>query len=469
MSEKDEVKQRFQFVTGNAGTGKTYGIKQQIAKNPKWALLTATTGIAAINLSGAHDSQTITTINGALKYSDTKSLEDSAAMGYLEKNLLRVALMYRRLAVDEASMLGKRPLDLICRAVEQVNEDERVIARGGFGLVLVGDFCQLPPIKDGYAFKSGYWEQFKVIRLTKSWRQAKGEFLNAINAARCGDGKLCAELLDSTETKWLDVADSLYDGTTIMSKNDEVDNFNEVNLSRLIGKGNKRITLKNYRWGKQKPEWKNIPEELYLAENAYVMILSNNSPSYTWVNGDCGHIKDAHETRRSLDIQLTRNGKIETIGFVRRYCTQSEVPDGMLEPIWLSSKKKYREWLDDEGVTVDNLDSTYKLYLENLTMTSIKERTTPFTPYFDFTQKCWIVGEVNYVPVRLAYATTCHKSQGLSLDRVQINYNNQFFGSPAMSYVALSRCRSAAGLTIVGNPGLIEARTNISREVVEWL
>ena len=67
-----------------------------------------------------------------------------------------------------------------------------------------------------------------------------------------------------------------------------------------------------------------------------------------------------------------------------------------------------------------------------------------------------IIGGVTYMPLRVAYAATVHKSQGLSLDNVQIDFRSSFFAQAGMGYVALSRCRTAQGLRLVGNENTFE-------------
>jgi ATP-dependent exoDNAse (exonuclease V) alpha subunit len=89
--------------------------------------------------------------------------------------------------------------------------------------------------------------------------------------------------------------------------------------------------------------------------------------------------------------------------------------------------------------------------------------------YFDYEDGKWVIGEIYYYPLRLAYASTVHKSQGLTLDRVQIDFINQFFGQPSMAYVALSRVRTAEGLRLVGTPKLLEERCNVARKVLRWI
>jgi hypothetical protein len=81
----------------------------------------------------------------------------------------------------------------------------------------------------------------------------------------------------------------------------------------------------------------------------------------------------------------------------------------------------------------------------------------------------YIEGQVEYYPLRLAYASTVHKSQGLSLDRVQVDFRNAFFGNPAMIYVALSRCRTLEGLRLVGMREVFAGRCKVDGQVARWL
>ena len=80
-----------------------------------------------------------------------------------------------------------------------------------------------------------------------------------------------------------------------------------------------------------------------------------------------------------------------------------------------------------------------------------------------------VVGTVEYLPLRVAYGSTTHKSQGLSLDHVQINLRDGFFKSPGMTYVALSRCRTAEGLRIVGTVDGLRDRCKVDPRVRQWV
>jgi ATP-dependent exoDNAse (exonuclease V) alpha subunit len=80
-----------------------------------------------------------------------------------------------------------------------------------------------------------------------------------------------------------------------------------------------------------------------------------------------------------------------------------------------------------------------------------------------------IEGTVTYMPLRLAYGTTVHKSQGLTMDRVQVLITDDFFSAPGMLYVALSRARSLEGLRIVGTERMFVGRCGVDEKVRRWL
>lgn len=440
-----------EFLTGAAGTGKTYEIRQRIAADPNYALLTATTGIAAINLG------TIT-LNSALGYFDTDSLEESMIKGYLEKRLREIIEQgYKNIVIDELSMMDKRQLDMIYEGIRRVNERSEWHGTDKLGLILTGDFCQLPPIankgsKAGppWAFNADCWSKFEgnTIRLTKCWRQSDEKFLSAINLIRNGNGRDGVRILRDIGIVFSNESDKSFDGTTIIAKNDAVDGFNFVAHSRVSGQ---MVKVNSTRWGKLRKEWDVIPAELSLKLGeigSYVMIYVNDSPHFTYVNGDCGHVKDfsteSVDMKPRFTIELKRNNIQVVIGLLTRFNYQKDAP---------------RELGEDNRA----LKSAYAYDPED------NDQPVPSSVAFDIKARKWIVGGITYYPLRLAYASTVHKSQGLTLDNVQIDCNNHFFGSPAMAYVALSRARTPEGLRIVGTPETLIDKVKVHPEVIKWL
>lgn len=497
---------KVEFLTGAAGTGKTTEIKNRITKanndetsKRKYGMLCATTGIAAVNLSSG-DGNHITTINSLLRYFDTTSLREAYSEGKLQKSLLSVLVNGANLVIDEVSMMEAEQLDILYLALREVNKLEVTRKRGGLGLVLCGDFCQLPPVKGKFAFEADCWGMFvdygNLTRLTKVWRQDNLEFLEGLNAARRGDGDKCAEVfrsLENADTRiFHDNIDTHFDGTTIYALNKDVDRLNNTRLLDLLSSGHKKVTFRAFRWGVQKGEWKLIPDELVLAEGAYVMVLANDPPKFDYANGDCGSLGSAMVDSGLAFITLVRNSRQVRVRKIIRKVFSREKPFGESDPVETMSKREYRKMMgsgDEDGATntydtggetngtgdsaddgMDFVDTgNSDPYTDYLRRVTVENKKGPATVYYDYVEEKWVIGEIAYMPLRLAYASTVHKTQGLTLDRIQLDPSNAFFGSPSMAYVALSRVRSHEGLRIVGGPKLLAERTNVLEDILPWL
>jgi len=430
--EDDEEGLLFRFITGKAGTGKTTLIKQQIEKDPSFGLLCATTGIAAVNLG-------TTTINSTFKYFDTASLVDKFIEGKVQATLARLAKSYRFLILDEASMLEGEALDVFVNAIEQVNAREST--KRPIGLILTGDFGQLGPIstkekKAKWAFEGECWDRFEeeggTTFLTHVWRQESKPFVEALELARMGRGMEAEKMLVGLGAKFNSGLDPNFDGTTIMAKNEEVDSYNLIRLGRIGGKP--ISTLKKVE-GKALGEWKQIPDKLNVKVGAYVMILVNKSLGYVdgmsigfeYSNGDCGTIQDFNPLTQTFMVKLARNGEVVSVPPVTRFNESKHKPD------------------------------------------ATEELPDGFEPYYDDERQRWIYGAVTYSPIRVAYAVTTYKSQGLTLDKVQIDCRNWFMSNPNQLYVALSRARSVEGMRLVGAEGILGKRCKVDPKVLNWL
>jgi ATP-dependent DNA helicase PIF1 len=412
-----------EFLCGSAGCGKTFEIKRRIEADPTYGILSASTGIAAVNLSAV-------TINSLLGYFDTDSLRDNYLTGRLTTALHKLALEYRWLVIDEVSMIDGLQLDLIYRALQQANDYADI--KSPMGIVLVGDFAQLPPVKARFAFEAECWPEFDAhtTRLTRIWRQDQQEFLQALNFARRGQGAQAAEVLSSVGVRWETALDTDYDGTTLVPKNDQVDRFNQL---KLDGHRGAKFPVSNRRWGQQRSEWKGIPFNLTLKEGCYVMILSNakideETGKFPWVNGDCGYVETLDTD--GLAIRLVRTGDIVHVPKLTRSVAVKDKPER-----WDSTLRQ------DGWHAGEHRDGRGR----------------------------YVIGQVEYWPVRLAYASTVHKSQGLSLDKLQVDIRNSFFSHPGMLYVALSRCRTLEGLRIVGQRERFVMHCKADERIQRWL
>lgn len=395
----------FSWVSGPAGTGKTFLLRHR----PYNEELVATTGIAAINLSGS-------TVNSLLGYFDTNSLRDAFIAGYPQA---KIRGLYergvRRINLDEVSMLGGDQLELLCDVFDDANEQLQQKGKQPMGLTLCGDFAQLPPVKAPFAFEAKCWGRFaeNALRLEKIRRQADQTFIEALQHVRRGEGKKAVEFF---APRMVQSVDQDYVGSTIKAKNDEVDRYNLIKLRECKGQ---EFVYTNKREGKQRSEWKHIPDSLTIKEGAMVMVLSNlrRRYGYDYVNGDLATVIGPGET-------VDPEGELISGCKVRLHRT------GGGEVVVAQIKRELKE-----GSGKDEK----------------------------------VVGWVEYMPLRLAYATTCHKSQGLSLDEVQIDIRNHFFGSPGMLYVALSRARTAEGIRLVGNPQLFVERCTTNKKILPWV
>ena len=158
------------------------------------------------------------------------------------------------------------------------------------------------------------------------------------------------------------------------------------------------------------------------------MVLANRREErrLLYVNGDLGTLDGISEDGSAAWVRLQRTGEDVAVEWVTR---QVKVPIDATR----------RAELRREGKT-ERIDGKWE-----------------------------IVGEITYMPLRVAYASTVHKSQGLSLDRVQVNIRDAFFKSPGMLYVALSRARTAEGLRLVGSPQAIIDRCSTDGRLRGWL
>lgn len=412
---------RFQFLTGEGGSGKTFLTRKRAHENPRYIELCSTTGIAAVNLGGR-------TVHSTLGFFNTKSLRNNWESGKLQYKLRKVRQNKDVLGIEECSMLPAEQLDLIVNAVDEINND-----RSGkvLGVHLIGDFAQLPPVKKPpenaeFCFKAECWPRFDqcIEKLTKIWRQDNPDFIKALNFARKGDGNSAVTALLDCGVRFEDKIDNWFAGTTLIPKNDDVDFYNIKRLNQI---NSPMIRTTSRKEGVPLGEWdKLIPIELRVKKDAYVMILSNDIPDFNYVNGDTGWVKDYDEKKGVFKIELKRTGTCVNIGRIKRHN------------------------LTDRAPSPDNFKAG-------------------FSPYVDLLTGDWVIGTISYHPLRLAYASTIHKAQGLSLDLLQIDSSVNFFSHPGMGYVSLSRARTPEGLVIVGKPQDVAKKIKCSPEILRWI
>lgn len=420
-----------EFITGVAGSGKTYQVKKAVADDSSYGVLCSTTGVSAVNLGAI-------TVHSLLRYSTTQVLKDSWLQGKLTRILHQIGKRSRRLMVDEISMGSAHQLDTWYRAVKEVNRYSDM--EEPMGITLVGDLLQLPPVNEPWCFDAECWPEFRehTTRLTKVWRQDSSGLVDALNLVRAGNGVEAAKALTDLGVKWNTQLDTEFDGTSIFSMNDKVSRYNQIGLDRVKGQ---EFIITSSRWGQQQPEWGfntrtkewGIPQQARFKTGAYVMVLSN-AADFHYVNGDCGWIREHDQD--SITIELVRTGEEIELPKICRGVEFIDRPEG---------------W-NGQNIPKEEDNGGYR----------------PRTHHRGRVKR-YVMGQVEYFPMRLAYASTVHKSQSLTLDRVQVDFRDWFFGKPGMLYVALSRARTLEGLRLVGQPEKFAHQCAVDPRVREWI
>lgn len=385
------------FLTGNAGTGKSTVVTQFLAQSPVAPDVTATTGIAALNLRdrfaatfpGGRGIRVSTVYRWAgigLGPKPNESFADAFARIEREPGRSRPSIWQHIrgadcLVIDEISMLPGLVfgfIDYVCQTLRRNNSPF-----GGIQIIACGDFLQLPPVsKSGqydWAFQTDTWSRakFKNHNLRTIHRQDNPEFTEILNAVRVGEVKAeHMRTLRSRVTKFPPV-----DIVRLFTHNTQVDKWNGMKLAELDGKEETFLMDVAGAGAENLAKACLSPRELKLKVGARVMTTANISVEgeLVVVNGALGHVEDIS------------NGKI-VVNF-------------------------------DDG------------------RTRAIERHTWSEDYFDPTAPY-----ICQYPLRLAWACTIHKAQGLSLDAAVID--PRAAREPGQVYVALSRLRSLEGLRL---------------------
>ena len=377
------------FLTGSAGAGKTYTLNQYInylkaRKVP--VAITASTGIAATHMNG----MTIHTwagigIKDALSDDDLKRMKERK---YLKEHLENAQV----LIIDEISMLHAKQLNLVNQVLKYFKESDE--AFGGIQVIAAGDFFQLPPVgrndeknRDKFCFMSNAWVEakFRVCYLTEQHRQDDSALNDILNAIRAQDIRP-EHIRALQQTKKQDIGETF---TRLYTHNMDVDNINYQHLNEIKGDGHQfvAVTGGNDKLIETLKSSVRAPEELTLKLHAKVMFVKNNF-DMGYINGSMGEV-----------IGFEEDG---TIG-------------GMLPKVKLTDGTVLV--VEPETWSVDN-DA-------GKTIASLEQ-----------------------VPLRLAWAITIHKSQGMTLEAAEINLSHTF--EKGQGYVALSRLKSINGLRLLG-------------------
>lgn len=390
------------FLTGKAGTGKTTFLRELKAKSPKRMVVVAPTGIAAINAGGV-TIHSFFQLPFAPYVPDTKfmSAQTFHKFGKEKINIIRSMDL---LVIDEVSMVRADLLDAIDAVLRQYRDRHKPF--GGVQILMIGDLQQLAPVvkEEDWQLLSPYYDtafffgsrtlketEYVTIELKKVYRQSDTTFLNLLNKIRenTADESVLAELNKRYLPGFRPKEEEGY--IRLTTHNYQAQQYNDRQLTALPGQ--------SYRF-RAKTEG-TFPESAYPADEiltvkkgAQIMFIKNDSSGeHRFYNGKIGLVTDVCKD----GIRVRGNGDAESF---------------LLET---------EEW------------------------TNSKYTLNPVTK--EITEE--VEGRFRQYPVRLAWAITIHKSQGLTFERAIIDANASF--AHGQVYVALSRCKSLEGL-VLGSP-----------------
>lgn len=390
------------FLTGKAGTGKTTFLKYITQTTSKRFVVLAPTGVAAINAGGS-------TIHSFFQLPlcpylpDVKELVTEYQMPEkyrsLRKERTRIIRTLDLLIIDEISMVRADLLDAVDMVLRKCRHNDKPF--GGVQLLMIGDAQQLSPVvkesERGYmqqVYPSPYFFHSKAlsklsyvtIELQKVYRQKDREFLDVLNAVR--DNRLTPDLLSLLNSRVGAELQTDEDGTEPIRLTTHNAQADEVNLRKMEELPDEPLQFIAEIEGEFPENSYPAEEILTLKKGAQVMFIRNDSEGQFY-NGKLGRVEDV------CDEVVTVSDE-----------------DGMLVNVTPVEWENSQYMLDDQSG-------------------EIRQN---------------IVGVFRQLPLRVAWAITIHKSQGLTFDSVIIDAASAFaFGQV---YVALSRCRSLEGISL---------------------
>lgn len=375
------------FVTGGAGTGKSTFIRWLDNEFKGKTLLCAPTGIAALTISGK-------TIHSMCRLPPSWVVDTDIKLH--PQSLAQHADV---LIVDEISMVDANLLDAMDSFFRLNRGNTKPF--GGISVVLVGDLFQLPPIitkpteplfdaeydsPKFFAANAITSSNCHVVELTETFRQTDQKFVELLSDIR--EGKRIPEALEVLNVSCKITNDPDPGTISLSPRRIEVERINNYRLERLPGK---LKTFQGVTTGKFPDRQLPVPINIELKVGAQVMLAKNSKGTKDFVNGDIGTITEISTDR--VKVMIERSQSVV------------EVPIAQ----WEQFDYKFNE-------------ETKKIERE-------------------------VVGTYSQLPIILGWAITIHRSQGLTLEKVHIDLGQGAFET-GQTYVALSRCRSLATLSI---------------------
>ena len=398
-------------VTGGGGVGKTFttnAVIEKLEKSKKKFAVTALTGLASTHLRWGMTIHSFSGIRNFTSIHDFDAIKYGRGFTAVKKHIKDIDV----LIIDEVSMWRPDTFELV-DGVCRFCRDDMTTPFGGIHVMLVGDFCQLPPVigreeklKEQWIFENKTWEEanIKVFNLTEIKRQSDINLINGLNAMRFGDYNQHAKWL-LKECKDRELKN---EAVVLMSRRKDVDDYNKYRLDLLASKEEYYTAItkikdhvNDIRRVYADLMDKGLEKEVMLKIGSKVMITANmqnglkNGMTGTYLGLQKGVNADAGDFMNDTVRILLDGDKPKEVGLPR-----------------LRLSVKNREGLmNDEGEPLED-------------------------------------GYIMQFPIKLASAITIHKSQGMTLENVMVDSRGIF--AEGQMYVAASRAKSLEGLSIMG-------------------
>ena len=387
----DGDEQEFIYLTGAAGTGKTTLLEVVKTDLDKKMIVVAPTGIAALNIGG-------TTINSAFRIGFDTFPEITKSKDPRFNKLLKKLEV---LIIDEVSMVRAPMLDAISQTLKIHRGNDEPF--GGVSVLACGDLFQLPPVVKEYEekiifdkydsiyfFSAHSFQEFtqpKFFELTKSFRQEDdNDFYDLLNNIRLGED--LENTINSFNRSCFSPESETESSMIITSRKNRAEHINEEMLNRIEGT---QVSTKSKEYGDLNENDLPAPRELKLKVDAKVMFIKNDSAG-RWVNGTVGIVTQCSEkTKKYIRVKVgTEIHKVE-------------------REEWNKVRYIYD---DDDDDVFEEVISSFKQF-----------------------------------PLKLGWAVTIHKAQGLTLESCSVDLGSGAFVT-GQAYVALSRCKTMNTLNL---------------------
>lgn len=383
----------FHFITGGAGVGKSHTLRQMIGLEQEKYIIVAPTGIAAINVGGA-------TIHSAFKIDPSN--------GFVNPQIKYGPLRgLKKIYIDEISMVSNELMESLVFAAEMLGVTDII----GFG-----DLAQLKPVQGGWFFE--FMEPTETTRLTVCHRQKDDlEFAEILNRIRKGEH-------NPNDISWVNShKGTTGEGLTLAFANKTVEAINTQRMALIGG-----IEYTNVAQEFGSINERDVPgiKNLSFKVGCDVIMLVNDKEK-RFQNGTRGRVLKVVEDNGTLS-EIWIESADGAIIKVNEHTWKKQTPKKLTE--------ERKEYWESVATADDPLIPEAEIALARHTLRNGYEMET--------------IGTFTQFPFKLGYASTVHKSQGLTLDKVIIRPEG-FDSMHGLGYVALSRLTSVSGLTTYRN------------------